>query len=126
MNMNLSKVKNIVILKNLPSNCIEEAIVVVKEKSKIPNIDKINKRENIIYSMMQENEFKKFENIKKEKRKYIIKEAEMVVNDFLTKIEENKKYEEKIKMKKTYRRLKYSNIILIIVSILSTMICFMK
>ena len=37
--MNKEGMKNIVILKNLPSNLIEEAIMVVKDKSKIKNFD---------------------------------------------------------------------------------------
>ena len=124
--MSLNNSKNVVILKNLPSNIIEEAIVVIKEKNKILDIEKINKKEKIINSIADECDFKKFENAKKEKRKYIIKEAEMVVTDYLNKIEENRRFEDKIKMKKKYRRLKYSNLVLILISIISTMICIIK
>ena len=41
--METSKMKNMVVLKNLPSNMIEEAIVIFKENSKIKAKDVINK-----------------------------------------------------------------------------------
>ena len=39
--METSKMKNMVVLKNLPSNMIEEAIVIFKENSKIKAISNI-------------------------------------------------------------------------------------
>ena len=43
ISMETSKMKNMVVLKNLPSNMIEEAIVIFKENSKIKAKDVINK-----------------------------------------------------------------------------------
>ena len=37
--MNKENVKNVIILKNLPSNLIDEAIMVVKDKKKVKNFD---------------------------------------------------------------------------------------
>ncbi len=68
--MENNKMKNIIVLKNLPSNIVEEAIVVLKEnKIKLPeNVDKTNE--------------------KMEKSKdYILKEAEMIISNYLSKIE---------------------------------------
>ena len=45
--MKMNNMKNIVILKNLPSNIIEEAIVVVKNKKQIlDDVDINNKNKN--------------------------------------------------------------------------------
>ena len=37
--MNQSNMKNVIILKNLPSNLIDEAIMVVKDKKKVKDIN---------------------------------------------------------------------------------------
>ena len=39
--MNVSNMKNMVVLKNLPSNIIDEAIVVLKSNTKVKNLEKI-------------------------------------------------------------------------------------
>ena len=98
--MDTSNLKNMVVLKNFPSNIIEEAIVVLKQGSKIKNIQKIQNKEIN----------KKTENSKKDgkEKEYIIKEAEMLINQYLAKIEnqkkekkQNQKFENKyIKLKK--------------------------
>lgn len=75
---------------------------------------------------MNEEDYNKIKSIQRENRKYIVKEAEMVVNDYLDKIDENKNYTEKIKFKKTYKKLKYANLCLTLTSIISTMICILK
>ena len=124
--------KNIVIIKNLPSNLIEEAIVVIKDKSNVKSIDELIKKEekqenkNIVHGYMNEDDFNKIKRIQMENRKYVVKEAEMVVSDYLDKIDENKKHKEKMKMKKTYQKMKYANLCLAITSIISTMICILK
>ena len=50
--MEASKLKNMVILKNLPSNLVEEAIVILKSSAKVRDLQKIEnnkkrKKENI-------------------------------------------------------------------------------
>lgn len=37
--MDVSNMKNIIVLKNLPSNLVEEAIVVLKENKKVKDIN---------------------------------------------------------------------------------------
>ena len=46
--MNTGNLKNIVVLKDLPSNLVEEAIVVLKENQKIPKLEpaSTDKKEN--------------------------------------------------------------------------------
>ena len=85
--MNKENVKNVIILKNLPSNLIDEAIMVVKDKKKVKNIDTSNlikdggenfsafnykqEKNRAIQGFMKEEDLKNIEKIKKEDRKYI-------------------------------------------------------
>lgn len=39
--MNINNMKNIVIVKDLPSNLVEEAIIVIKDKNKIKNMEEL-------------------------------------------------------------------------------------
>lgn len=81
--MNASNMKNIVVLKNLPSNLIEEAIVVFKENKKVKKYQYIDAEKNV-----KENKTKKTtDNSLEEKNKYIVKEAEMVISNYISKIE---------------------------------------
>ena len=81
--MEASNLKNMVVLKNLPSNIVDEAIIILKNSKKIKKLEKVenNKTTN-----------------KKEKqttqKDYILKEAEMLVNSYVSKIEnkEDKKF----------------------------------
>ena len=126
--MKLNEMKNIIIIKNLPSNLIEEAIIVVKDKNGIKNF--VNKEDiendDIIEESINKEEYNRIKNIQKENRKYIVKEAEMVVSDYLDKIDENKKYVDRLKTAKTYKKMRYANICLACTSIISTMICVLK
>ena len=76
--METSNLKNMVVLKNLPSNIIEEAIIVLKTNKKAKKLQKIEKNKNTINN----------ENSKKDKD-YILKEAEMLINGYASKIENN-------------------------------------
>ena len=92
--MNKSNMKNVIILKNLPSNLIDEAIMVVKDKKKVKDINysdfiKYKEENGIIQGDMKLEDLRKIENIKKEDRKYVIKEAEVVVTNYIRRIEDN-------------------------------------
>ena len=64
-------------------------------------------------------DLKKLEDTKKEERKYVIKEAEIVVTNYLSKID-NKMPEKRIKrLEKSYKRAKKMSIILGIISVIS-------
>ena len=96
-----NKMKNIVVLKNLPSNLVEEAIVVLKgNKVKLPeHMDK-----------------KQETGAKAGTKDYILKEAEMVISNYLSNVE-NKKIGSTKKNKgieKKYRRLQVVTIGLLI------------
>ena len=45
--MNQGGLKNMVVLKNLPSNIVEEAIIVLKTNKKIKQVEKIEKEKSI-------------------------------------------------------------------------------
>lgn len=95
--MNIESMKNMVVLKNLPSNIVEEAIVILKPNVKLKNIDLIeNKKSN------QKSE------TKQNSKKYIINEAEMVINNCLSKLEKEKRLNNKMnkKMEEKYKRVK--------------------
>lgn len=115
--MEISKMKNMVILKNLPSNLVEEAIVILKSNKKAKKLEKIDKKE------------KKEKIIERRKEKdYIVKEAEMLVSSYISKIEDYEKQKQyKInKVNKKYFKLKKYAIMSSMVIILETMALFIK
>lgn len=92
--MEQSNLKNMVILKDIPSNIIEEAIIILKENKKAKRLEKIETKEGT----------------KKQERTndYILKEAEMFVNNYVSKIEQKKKTKSVInkKLERKCNRLK--------------------
>ena len=111
MNNNL---KNTVVLKNLPSNIVEEAIIVFKANIKL-------KEEN------NNIEIEKNKEIKKEKD-YILKEAEMLVNNYIRRVEEKKKIRNEIQKKvdKKCKNLKKYIFIMSIILLLETIFLIIK
>lgn len=110
--MESSKLKNMVVLRNLPSNIVDEAIIVLKTNKKVKKLQKIEKSKKI-----QNNE-----NVKKDKE-YILKEAEMLVNNYISKIENTDKKEIFNKnSKEKYNKLKKYSIIVTIMCILQAII----
>lgn len=77
--METSKLKNMVILKNLPSNLIDEAIIILKTNKKVKKLQKIEKKKT------QSNEDTKRD------KEYIVKEAEMIINNYINNLEKNNK-----------------------------------
>ena len=76
--MQNSNMKNIVVLKNLPSNLVDEAIVILKSKKTAKRLEFIEKKSNITYNRTKEN------------NDYVIREAESVISSYITKLEKNK------------------------------------
>ena len=97
--MSIDNMKSMVFIKNLPSNIAEEAIVILKPNVQIKSLELVEHK-------------KEFDSIKNEREKkskmYIINEAEMVISNYLSKIENervlmnstNKKIENKYKKSK--------------------------
>ena len=88
--MDVSKMKNMVVLKNLPSNIVDEAFVVLKTNKKAK---KYEKAQNIKKVQAQEES--------KKDKEYVLKEAEMLVSDYILKIENKQKLNNKPTDKKT-------------------------
>ena len=97
--MQLEKIDNIIFLKNIESNIMQEAFIVLKENFKL---DSLPTKEKIIKTESN-----------------IIKEAEMIINEHahLSKMEYEKIKIKKIKNK--YKFLKIINIILVFLLIFS-------
>ena len=116
--MDIKSMKNIIVLKDLPSNVVEEAFVILKDNVKIHNKeitnikDKEKGSKNIDGRNINDNN-------KKNNSRYLIKEAEMIVNEYVSKVAESgiRNTNEKIKLQEKYKRLKYSNIFFILFSI---------
>ena len=121
--MDTSSLKNIVVLKDLPSNIVEEAIVVLKENRKIQKLELIDK------SKKQNKEQSQVKTISEQGQKpkdYIIKEAQMLISDYISRIENRNKTENQSiqNLKKKYKKLKNINYILIAGLILTAVIQF--
>ena len=92
--MDSENMKNMVVLKNLPSNIVEEAIVILKPNIKLKSLDTVPKNNKNKKGVKTENS-----------KKYIINEAEMLVSNYIS-LKMNKKIEDK------YKRLKIISIFL--------------
>lgn len=107
--MNESKMKNMVILKNLPSNIVEEAYVILKPNKNFRTSG--TKQEGSSERITAD---------------YVVKEAEFVVNNYLEKIEEKKhiKSIEIEKIKRKYSKMKKASLILAGILILNIIVNF--
>ena len=112
-----SKLKNMVILKNLPSNLAEEAIVILKENKKLKRLEKIDNNKKVDCSKINNKE-----------QDYVLKEAEMLVTNYINKLE-NKKRSRDINNKiinKKIRKLKVFAACTSIITIIETMLLIIK
>lgn len=119
--MESSNLKNMVVLKNVPSNMIEEAMIVLKKNIKIKETELQNCIENEINKNTKKD-------ISKEKSKdYIIKEAEMIIDHYMTNIENNKKKEIiNKKINRKYKKMKKYLYITSILCIIEMIFIFIK
>ena len=101
--MNTDNMKNMLVLKDLPSNIVDEAIVILKPNIKLKSLD-VSQNNNI-----------KNKKIKiQDSKKYIIKEAEMLISNYISKIENDKNKNIKVnkKIEDKCKRLKMISIFL--------------
>lgn len=111
--MEENNMKNIIVLKDLPSNLIEEAIVILKQNVSIKNIKK--KKENI----------KVIAKGKQNSKDYIIKEAESVVANYIASLEKPKQLElTNSKIKRKYKNLQKLTTFFAIVAVLGIIVNF--
>lgn len=110
--MDTSSLKNIVVLKDLPSNLVEEAIVVLKENQKVPKLELIDKK---IKNHKDVPTCDSKKNTKENSKDYIVKEAQMLIAEYISKIEgKNKKENKSVQTwKNKYKKLKVLNYFLL-------------
>lgn len=106
--------KNIVVLKNLPSNIIEEAIVILK-------CDKKNKES--IKKYIKDSSSEIANNNANKPKDYILKEAQMVISNYISNIENEKRIKhnkkDNKKLEKRYKAMKIATIIMFIILIIN-------
>ena len=107
--MDIEKMKNIVILKNLPSNMVDEAFIILKDNVKIhsknvPNNKCKYEREKISFT---------------KDKKYVIREAEMLIEDYIENIQKKQNMKNQIKIEDKYHRLRYLTFFLVFFLVLS-------
>lgn len=101
--MQKNKLNNIIVLKDMASNFVEEAIVVLK-----PNIEL--KREEKDYKSKLENG--------ENKNKSIIKEAEFIIENSLKNMKEKENENAKKDLEKRYKKLKKIVYALLVINVL--------
>ena len=109
--MNIDNMKNMVVLKDLPSNIVDEAIVILKPNIKLKSLDVIDKNN-------------KKKNKEEDSKKYIINEAEMLISNYISKIENDKNRNIKVnkKIEDKCKRLKMISVFLGIAFIASILV----
>lgn len=113
LKMDTSGMKNIVVLRDLPSNLVEEAIVVLKQNQKSKKVqfiesEKEKKQEKPLSS-------KKQTQTSESQKDYIVKEAQLLISEYIRKVEEKNKKAEKPfqQLKRKYKIVKAINIFLV-------------
>lgn len=110
--------KNIVILKNLPSNLVEEAFVVLKENEKIQIENLLN------HETSKQSNGKYVNDFKEDDKEYIVKEAEMLIENYINDIERIDNETNKNFWKIKYEKAKILNIFLLVLFTISLIKCF--
>ena len=102
-----NNMKNIVVLKNLPSNLVDEAIVILKNNKNAKKLERVQKN-------IASNNFKA-----EQDNSYVIKEAESVISSYIAKMEKGKKVKiSKNNIETKYRKIKiYSIFVSVILAI---------
>lgn len=115
--MSQGNLKNMVVLKNLPSNIVEEAFVILKSNKKVKQVEKIEKTK-----------LKKNSDNENKEKDYIIKEAEMLVSNYITTLEQKKKDRNinNKKLNQKYKKVKNYAIISSIIIILEGIALLIK
>ena len=103
--MQKNKVNNIIVLKEMASNFVEEAIVVLK-----PNIEFKNDDKKVKNNELSENE--------RNKNRSIVKEAEFIIENSLNKLHEESKKNEKEEIEEKYKKMKKLVYALVIINVL--------
>lgn len=104
--METSKMKGIIVLKKLPSNLIDEAIIILKGNKKVQELKYIEKNKINLQEVAKEKD-------------YIIKEAESVLYDYIRKIESKKSKLDIGMIIKSNKRIKRYSIVITVMFVLA-------
>lgn len=105
--MERNQMKNIVVLKNLPSNLVEEAFVILKSNKVAESLRYIDKRE---VAVNKENNSKS--------KDYIIREAEMIISNYLSSAQKEEKKKEKDKIGMKYKWIRIYSIVVTVMFVI--------
>ena len=112
--MDANVMKKMIVLKNLKSNMIEEAYVIFKNNVKVHKYEIVD------------NGIDNLETKKKKDKDYMVKEAEMIINDYISNVETKKTRSKNSNLKENYNRLKVITVSLILFSILNFILFILK
>lgn len=107
--MEKSQMRNIVVLKNLPSNLVEEAIIILKSNKIARKFEYIEHKE----SVKKENSNSKT---------YIIREAENLISNYIDSVENKEKNKNTTCINKKYKYLKIYSIVVTIILLFAIVI----
>ncbi len=91
----MDRLRNIVILRDLPSNVIEEAFVVLKKNQKAKKLEHIDNKNNFSCEKNGEDE-----------NEFIVREAELLIQNYVESNNNVPKENQNYKLNKKYKRLK--------------------
>lgn len=114
--MNENQMKNIIVLKDLPSNIVDEAIVILKNNVKVKDKEKVeNKNSNRNQEETNEN------------YEFAVKEAELIIQNYIKEIEKPKDEKKQlINMNVKYKKLQISSFLLGITAIIGIIVSIIK
>ena len=102
--MGTSNMKNIVVLKNLPSNLVDEAIVILKANKNAKKLEYIESSTKLNYSEGTG------------EKDYIVKEAETVISDYISTLENNKnRLTKRPLIERKYKKIKIYSIVVSVI-----------
>lgn len=108
--MEKGKMKNVVVLRNLPSNLIDEAFVVVKSKNVARSLERIDgKNENI--------------DRKNKDDGYIVREAESVLSSYVSLVEKKDDKKVDFGIKRRYNMLKIYGVLVTVAFVVAVVFC---
>lgn len=107
--MEKCKMKNVVVLRDLPSNLIEEAFVVVKSKKVARSLERIDgKNENI--------------DRKNKDDGYIVREAESVLSSYVSLVEKKDDKKVEFGIKRRYNMLKIYGVLVTVAFVVAVIL----
>lgn len=107
--MEKGKMKNVVVLRNLPSNLIDEAFVVVKSKNVARSLERIDgKNENI--------------DRKNKDDGYIVREAESVLSSYVSFVEKKDDKKVDLGLKRRYNMLKIYGVLVTVAFVVAVIL----